>query len=72
NALQEYADAINAFRSVMQYQSSYKFDDALLMSGICYMKLGDNLTARDNFQQLVSRFPDSEYAPKAMRYLGRL
>ncbi len=72
NALQEYADAIAAFRSVMQYQSSYKFDDALLMSGICYMKLGDNLTARDNFQQLVSRFPDSEYAPKAMRYLGRL
>ncbi len=72
NALQQYREAINAFRNVLQYQSSYKFDDALLMSGICYMKLGDHVTARDNFQQLVSRFPDSEYAPKAMRYLGRL
>ncbi len=72
NALQRYREAIDAFRTVLQYQSSYKFDDALLMSGICYMKLGDNITARDSFQQLVSRFPDSEYAPKAMRYLGRL
>ncbi|MBN2029760.1 tetratricopeptide repeat protein [bacterium] len=72
NQLQQYTEAISAFRTVLQYQSSYKFDDALLMSGICYMKIGDRITARDNFQQLVSRFPDSEYAPMAMRYLGRL
>ncbi len=72
NAMKQYRDAINAFSSVMSYRTSYKFDDALLMSGICYLKLGDRNTARENFTQLVSKYPDSEYAPKAMRYLGSL
>jgi tol-pal system protein YbgF len=72
NALKQYRDAVNAFHAVLNYKTSYKFDDALLMSGIVHLKLGDRTTARDNFQQLVSRYPDSEYAPKAMRYLGRL
>ena len=63
---------MNAFQAVMNYRRSYKFDDALLMSGLCYMRLGDPIMARENFQQLVSRYPESEYAPKAMRYLGQL
>lgn len=72
NAMGEYRKAIDAFNAVLRYRSSYKFDDALLMNGLCYMKLGDRVTARENFQRLVSQFPESEYAPKAMRYLGRL
>jgi tol-pal system protein YbgF len=72
NGLGEYGNAIDAFNQVMRYRSSYKLDDALLMSGLCYMKMGDRNTARDNFQELISRYPDSEYAPKAMRYLGSL
>lgn len=72
NAMGDYRKAIDAFNSVMRYRTSYKFDDALLMSGLCHLKLGDRDTARENFQLLVSRYPDSEYAPKAMRYLGRL
>ena len=42
------------------------------MSGLCYMKLGETNNARTQFQELVSRYPQSEYAPKAMRYLGSL
>jgi len=72
NALHQYRKAIDAFNAVLRYKASYKFDDALLMSGLCHLKIGDKSTAREEFQQLVSRFPDSEYAPKAMRYLGRL
>lgn len=72
NAMGEYRNALDSFGKVMNYRTSYKFDDALLMSGLCYLKMGDRITARENFQELVSRFPDSEYAPKAMRYLGRL
>ena len=72
NALHQYRKAIAAFNAVLRYKASYKFDDALLMSGLCHLKIGDKSTAREEFQQLVSRFPDSEYAPKAMRYLGRL
>ncbi len=72
NALGDYSKAIQAFSRVMDYRSSYKFDDALIMTGLVNMKLGDNDTAKQKFQELVNRYPDSEYAPKAMRYLGRL
>ncbi|MCK5149227.1 tetratricopeptide repeat protein [bacterium] len=72
NAMGQHANAIEAFNKVLNYRSSYKLDDALLMTGIVYMKIGNQTSARENFQRLVSMFPDSEYAPKAMRYLGRL
>lgn len=72
NAMGNYRKAITEFQSVMQYRQSYKFADALIMSGLCYLKMGENATARSKFQELIDRYPDSEYAPKAMRYLGRL
>ena len=72
NQMKKYPDALNSFNQVLQYSSSYKLDDALIMSGIVYMRMGDKQTAKQQFQQLVSRFPKSEYAPKAMRYLGSL
>jgi tol-pal system protein YbgF len=72
NALGDYSKAIAAFNRVMEYRSSYKFDDALIMTGVVSMKMGDNENAKQKFQELVNRYPDSEYAPKAMRYLGRL
>lgn len=72
NAMGKYSDAIAAFNKVMNYKSSYKFDDALIMNGVVYMKMGNKSAARENFQKLVSQYPTSEYAPKAMRYLGRL
>ena len=72
NAMGQYADAIQAFNQVLNYRSSYKLDDALIMAGIVYLKLGNEASAREQFQRLVSNYPDSEYAPKAMRYLGRM
>ncbi len=72
NAMGDYRQAIDYFNAVMRYKSSYKFDDALIMNGLCQMKLGNTDRAREQFQELMSRYPDSEYAPKAMRYLGRL
>jgi|GEM_PF-350146 len=72
NAMGRHSEAIAAFNKVLNYNSSYKLDDALIMSGIVNLKIGNENDARQNFQRLVSNFPDSEYAPKAMRYLGRL
>jgi len=72
NAQGSYRKALNAFKSVLNYNKSYKFDDALIMNGVIYMKIGEVEMAKKNFQQLVENYPDSEYAPKAMRYLGRL
>jgi len=72
NAKGNYSAALEAFKNVMRYKKSYKFDDAILMTGICYMKMGNNNTAKEKFQSLVNKYPDSEYAAKAMRYIGRL
>ncbi|HDQ46113.1 MAG TPA: tetratricopeptide repeat protein [bacterium] len=72
NQLRRYSDAIASFNKVMQYDFSYKYDDALIMSGIVYLRLGDRQAARQKFQELLNRYPQSEYAPKAMRYLGRM
>jgi tol-pal system protein YbgF len=72
NAMGNYRKAIEEFQTVLQFRQSYKFADALIMSGLCYLKMGDNATARNKFQELINRYPESEYAPKAMRYLGSL
>ena len=72
NAMGDYRSALSAFKTVLSFSSSFKLDDALIMSGLCYLKLGDSSTARTQFQELVSQYPQSEYAPKAMRYLGTL
>jgi len=72
NGLSEYRKAIDEFSLVLGYKSSYKLAAALIMRGVCYLKLGDANTAREQFQELVSRYPESEYAPTAMRYLGKL
>jgi len=72
NAMGQYRNALEAFQKVLTYRNSYKLDDALLMSGLCHLKLGNTQSARDQFQELLDRYPESEYAPKAMRYLGRL
>jgi tol-pal system protein YbgF len=72
NQMGDFENAVQAFKAVLKYRSSFKFDDALLMTGLCSLKLGDRNSAKENFQELVSRFPESEYTPKAMRYLGSL
>jgi TolA-binding protein len=72
NGLGNYRGAIEAFNQVLGFRRSYKFDDALIMSGLLNLKLGNKQTAKENFQKLVSNYPESEYAPKAMSYLGRL
>ena len=72
NGLKQYSQAISAFNMVLQYPKSFKFDDALLMSGIVNMKLGNTEQAKSNFETLVNKYPSSEYTNKAMRYLGRL
>jgi tol-pal system protein YbgF len=72
NALGNYQKAVQEFQTVLNYSRSYKLAPALIMSGLCYIKMGDSNMARTRFQELIDRYPDSEYAPKAMRYLGSL
>ncbi|MFH1943743.1 MAG: tetratricopeptide repeat protein [bacterium] len=70
-ALGRYAEAIDAFKKVLTYPSSHKFDDALLMKGQCYSKLGQKESALTSFRELLDRFPDSEYVPLARKYTNK-
>ncbi len=68
----QYSQATQAFLSVFSYDFSYKFDDATIMLGRCYQKMGDNENARKYFQQLLNDYPDSEYVSAAQKWLNRL
>ncbi len=67
--LRDYFSAIQAFDEVLKYNTSSKKDDALLMSGISYIKTGDVDRAQEKLNQLKKQFPDSEYITKANAYL---
>ncbi|MBN1155435.1 tetratricopeptide repeat protein [candidate division KSB1 bacterium] len=70
--LGNYKQAIVEFEKVLSYEDSNKKDDAQLKLGISYMKEGDRVKAREEFQRLISNFPDSEYVSKAQNYLSNL
>ena len=68
----DYTMALDAFQKVLAHEQSFKKDDALLMTGRCYIFLGDKQTALSMFDQLMNQFPDSEYFQKAQNYANGL
>ena len=71
HALGQYHDAILVLNKVFEYDNSYKYDDALLMKGQCYLRLGQMELAFDSFRELLDRYPDSEYVTRARNFLGK-
>ena len=68
----DYLSAIESFQRVFEYPNSYKKDDATLMLGRCYHKLGQTEKAKSYFNQLLTSYPESEYVPKARQWLQRI
>lgn len=68
----DHASAAEAFEKVLAYRQSYKKDDALLMLGRCYVKLGDKQLALQMFNQLMNEYPDSEYCQRAQNYASSI
>jgi len=64
--------AIDAFEQVLVYAESPKMDDALLMLGKCYFKMGDYANAKKLFRQLIDQHPESEYLDKADSFLEQM
>ena len=67
-----YFKAADAFNQVLNFKLSSKLDDALLMSGICQLEMGNRQKARDYFNELIDEYPDSEFVPRANNYLNSL
>ena len=64
-ALEDYPAAQEAFLKVLRYSKTEKDDDAQLMLGKCYLRLGDNENALIELKRLVVDFPECEYLGQA-------
>lgn len=68
----DYANAIAAFNKVFEYKKTSKADDAQLKLGLCYLRMGKNDIAADEFKRLINRYPSSEYVARAEKYLAEI
>ncbi len=68
----EFSSAIKSYEKVLLVKSSSKADDALFKIGITYNKLGQQNLARQELQNLVNRYPASEYVSRAKKYLEEI
>ncbi len=66
-----YYQAIAEFSKVFAYETPDKQDDAQLMLGLAFLKLGQINSARSEFDWLVSCYSSSEYSKTANAYLSR-
>ncbi|MDZ7265320.1 MAG: tetratricopeptide repeat protein [candidate division KSB1 bacterium] len=66
-----YYQAIAEFSKVFAYETPDKQDDAQLMLGLAFLKLGQISSARSEFDWLVSCYSSSEYSKTANQYLSR-
>jgi tol-pal system protein YbgF len=65
----DFAKAIAAFQKTLTYEKTAKEDDAQFKIGISYLKMGKGDHAREQLQAVIDRFPGSEYAPRASKYI---
>lgn len=71
-AQKNYNEAITHFQQVFTFARSEKKDDAQIMIANCYFDMGDKVTAKKEYERLVTKFPASPFVKKAKERLGRL
>ena len=71
--LRQYREAIEAERLLLGTNpESAKGPDALLIIGMAESNLGDDSAARKTFEELISKYPDSDTVNKAKSQLAKL
>ncbi len=66
-----FEQAIVSFEKVFSFTNSNKDADAQLKIGICYHRLNRKEKAKEEFQRLITYYPDSEYVSIARSYLNK-
>jgi TolA-binding protein len=69
-ALRQYKKAFNAFNMVFNTNAFDKYDDTQLKLGFCYFKMGKLNSAIQEFQNLITYYPNSEHVTIAIRQIG--
>lgn len=70
--MRDFRQAIQAFTKVFDYPTQVKHDDAQVMIANSYYMLGDRQRARQEYQQLIDRYPNSDLVNFARQRLGEL
>lgn len=70
--VEEFPEALEAFRQVFNHSFTDKYDDAQLKVGMTLRHLGRRDEAITAFRELLSKYPDSQYVELARRYLAEL
>ncbi len=68
----QYDRAAKEFQKTVTYPKSWKAEDAYLMLGMTYVRLGDKDKARSTWETLTQKYPKSKNATLAQKYLGEL
>lgn len=71
-ALGNYRAAILAFEKVFTFSQSNKNDYAQYKLGLCYQRLGDSVRAREEFQNLVDNYSNTELIARAQEKLAQI
>ena len=67
----KYKKAREAFQAVLAgYPKSNKTPDTLLKLGLCHRRLKNHEKSNQTWRSLIKRYPDSEAAAIARKYLG--
>jgi tol-pal system protein YbgF len=64
--------AIEAYKKVFAYPNSKKADAAQFKIALAHQKLGQTELAKAEFRRVVERYPASDYAERARKYLADL
>ena len=68
-ALIDYRRSFEEFEKVFSFPGTNKSDDAQFKIGLCYLNIGQIDKAKQEFNNLLELYPNSEYYRKAQDYL---
>lgn len=70
-ALGKYDAAIIDFEKVFTFPKSNKLDDAQYKLGLCYVRKGDSIKAKEELNRLINNYPNSEYVARAENLIAQ-
>ena len=68
----DYKRAIVEFNNVFTFPGTNKADDSYYKLGLCFVNIGDEISALENFQKLIQYYPESEFTKKSVQYIQQL
>jgi TolA-binding protein len=70
--MEQYGKAIDHFNKVSSAGANSKLDNAQMMIAECLIRSGQVVEAKTAFKELIAKYPDSSFVPRARKMLQQL